>query len=89
MLWRIGGLVGLAILPLVFGFALGIIPGLLLGLPGWHGYGAVILPILWAVGYIKQREANYGDVNWITFSIAFDGGIGLGVSIWLFGTFTD
>ena len=84
---RLGAVVG--ILPLVLGFVMGIIPGLLLGLPGWHEYGALILAVLFAVGYVKQRETNYGDVDWITYSVAFGGGIGLGASIWVFGTFTN
>ena len=88
-LWRKGGLVGLAILPLVFGLVLGVIPGLILGFTGWHRHAAVILPIFWAVAFVKQREARNGDVNWITYSITFGGGIGLGISIWIFGTFTD
>ena len=71
------------------GFVLGIVPGLLLGLPGWHLVGAVILSSLWAIGYISQRAKNFGDVNWISFLLAFGGGSGLGTSIWFFGTLTD
>ena len=89
VLLRLGALLGLATLPALLGFVIGIIPGLLLGFPGWHRFIAIGLPILWALGYVKQREANYGDVNWITYSIAFGGGMGLGASIWFFGTLTD
>ena len=89
MWWRIASVLGLTILPLAFGFVLGIIPGLLLGLPGWHRVAAIVLSILWAFGYVKQRGTNYRDVDWVTYSISFGGGIGLGVSTWFCGTLTD
>jgi hypothetical protein len=72
-----------------FGFIIGIVPGLVLGFPGWHGIAAIVLPILWAVGHVKQRGRNFGDVNWVTYAIAFGGGIGFGVSVWFFGSLTD
>ena len=87
--WKVLASVFLPIAPFALGFIIGIIPGLLLGLPGWHKAGAVIAPIIWAVGYVNQRAKNFRDVSWITFSIALFGGAGLGISIWLFGDITS
>jgi len=70
------------------GFVTGIVPGLLLGLIGWHKAAAIIIPIIWCIGYIRQRRRNYGDVNWITFSVGSFGGLGLGIAIWFFGNIT-
>ena len=71
------------------GFVIGIVPGLLLGLPGWHKTAAVVIPIVWAIGYVRQRASFRDDVNWITFCIAIFGGVGAGFSIWLFGDITS
>ncbi len=67
----------------------GIIPGLLLGITGWHRPGGVILGAIWAFGYLKQRGQSYGDVNWVTYPISFGGGVGLVASIWFFGSLTE
>ncbi len=72
-----------------FGFVLGIIPGLVLGLFKWHEPAAIIIPILWCIGYIRQRSQNYGFVDWITFCVGGFGGLGLGISIWFFGNITS
>lgn len=85
MMIRVLGLILLPIGSFALGFVIGIVPGLLLGLPGWHEVAAVVIPIVWAIGYVKQRARNYGDVSWITFCIAVFGGGGIGFSIWLFG----
>ena len=61
------------ILVLAVGFVTGIIPGLLLGLLDWHEGAEIIVPFLWAIGYVKQRARNYGDVNWITLCVAIFG----------------
>jgi drug/metabolite transporter (DMT)-like permease len=74
---------------LVIGFIMGIIPGLLLGLLGWHKVAAVIISIVWAIGYILQRAITRRDVNWITFCVAILGGAGVALSIWLFGDITS
>lgn len=83
------GLLMLPIAPFALGFITGIVPGLLFGLPGWHEGAAVVIPIVWAVGYVGQRGRNYGDVNWVTLCIAVFGGVGIGLSIWLFGNITS
>jgi len=70
------------------GFVIGIIPGLLLGLIEWHKVAAIIIPIIWCTGYIRQRRRNYGLVDWITFSVGGFGGLGLGLSIFFFGNIT-
>jgi uncharacterized membrane protein len=72
----------------IMGAIMGIIPGLLLGLIEWHIAAAIILPIIWCFGYIRQRNRNYGFVDWITFSVGGFGGLGLGVSIFFFGNIT-
>ncbi|MFC2015018.1 hypothetical protein ACFLUP_03400 [Chloroflexota bacterium] len=74
---------------LVMGFIIGILPGLLLGLLGWHKGAAVVISIVWAIGYLRQRGRNRGDVNWITFFVAVFGGVGVASSIWLFGNITS
>lgn len=83
---------GFIVMPFAFlalGFIVGIIPGLLLGLIGWQDSGAVIIPILWAYGHVKQRARNRGDVGWPTFCVAVLGGAGAAFSIWLFGNITS
>ena len=89
-IWR-RALFGLAALVLVIGlgFLLGIVPGLLSGLLGWHKVVAIALPSLWSVGYVLQRAQKFGDVNWITFTIAVLAGLGFGASCWLFGNITS
>ena len=57
------GLVTLPIGGFAAGFVLGIIPGLLLGLPEWHRIGAVLLPVLWAFAYLSQRSKGFGDIR--------------------------
>ena len=70
------------------GFVIGIVPGLLLGLIEWHKVAAIIIPIIWCIGYIRQRRRNYGFIDWITFSVGGFGGLGLGLSIFVFGNIT-
>ncbi len=70
------------------GFVMGIVPGLLLGLIGWHKAAAIIIPIIWCIGYIRQRSRNFGDVSWITFCVGGFGGLGFGIGIWFFGNIT-
>ena len=84
-------MLGLVTLPaggFATGFALGIIPGLLLGLPEWHRAGAVVLPVLWAFGYLGQRSKGFGDVRWVSYVIVAFGGAGLGLSVLTFGGIT-
>ena len=83
------GILGALLLASVVGFLLGIIPGLRLGLPGWHESGSVILGFIFAFGYISQRRINFGDVNWLTYLIATCGGLGVFMSVWIFGSFTN
>ena len=71
------------------GFVIGIIPGLLLGLLGLHQVGAIVLPALWAFGYVHQRARNYGDVGPITWGVAGFGALGLAISVWLLGSVTS
>jgi hypothetical protein len=71
--------------PPLLGSIVGIVPGLLAGLVGWHQSVAIVLPIIWAIGYVSQRGRNYGDVDAITYSIAVLGGLGFGASAWVFG----
>lgn len=71
------------------GFVIGIVPGLLSGLVGWHKGVAIVLPIIWAIGYVSQRAKFYGDVDTITYSIAILGGSGFGASVWVFGNITS
>ena len=74
---------------LAIGFIVGIVPGLLFGLLGWHKVAAVVISIVWAIGYVRQRARNYGHVDWITFCVAVFGGVGVAFSIWLFGNITS
>ena len=86
------GFMGFILLPLAIlamGFIIGIVPGLLFGLLGWHKVAAVVISIVWAIGYVGQRARNRGDVNWITFCVAVLGGAGVAFSIWLFGNITS
>ena len=89
MFWRL--IVAPLLLALIIGigFIVGIIPGLLSGLLGWHRVVAIALPSLWTVGYVLQRAKNFGDVNWVTFTIAALGGLGFGASCWIFGNITS
>ena len=82
------GLVTLPVGGFATGFALGIIPGLLLGLPEWHRAGAVVLPVLWAFGYLGQRSKGFGDIRWVSYVVVATGGGGLGLSVWTFGSIT-
>ena len=85
------GTLGLITLPsgsFAAGFVLGIIPGLLLGLPDWHRIGAVVLPVLWAFGYLGQRSKGFGDIRWVSYVIVASGGTGLGLAVWVFGGIT-
>ena len=84
-------MLGLVTLPaggFATGFALGIIPGLLLGLPEWHRAGAVVLPVLWAFGYLGQRSKGFGDIRWVSYVVVAFGGAGLGLSVLTFGGIT-
>jgi hypothetical protein len=82
------------IAPLVFGtllsvslgFVVGIVPGFLSGLVGWHKEMALVLPLAWAIGYILQRANRFRHVSVITYLIAILGGIGFGLSVWVFGS---
>ena len=67
---------------------LGIIPGLLLGIPEWHKVGAVVLSLLWAIGVVVLRPAYLGEGTLSTLMVVFGGGIGLGGSVWFFGSVT-
>ena len=84
-------LFGLAAFVLVIGlgFLISIVPGLLFGLLGWHKVIAIALPSLWSVGYVLQRAKGFGDVSWITFTIAVLAGLGFGASCWIFGNITS
>lgn len=84
---QVKGIVAL-LMPIVvasMGFVMGIVPGLLLGLIGWHEAAAIIIPVIWCIGYIRQRSRRYGDVGWTTFCVGGFGGLGLGIAIWFFG----
>jgi len=74
------------LIPSGLGFIMGIVPGLLLGLPGWHEVAAVLLPMIWAIGYLAQPGKH---VTWISIFVAVLGGVGLGVSISVFGSITS
>ncbi len=82
------GLVTLPVGGFATGFALGIIPGLLLGLPEWHRAGAIVLPVLWAFGYLGQKSKGFGDIRWVSYVVVGFGGGGLGLSVWTFGSIT-
>lgn len=88
-MWRLVGVTVMPPLLFLLGFVLGIVPGLLLGLPGWHQAAAIVFPILWSIGYVAQRNANYRDVSAITLAIAAFGSLGFGTSVWLFGSVTS
>gem|GEM_PF-5765063 len=81
-------LIRLILLPagsLGLGFVTGIVPGLLLGLLGWHTVGAILGPILSVFLYVNQRARRHGGVDWVAYAIAVFMGLGLGFSIWAFG----
>ena len=79
------------------GFVIGIGPGLLLGIPGWHLLGAITTAFLWqgigAVFLLRRRPMyDYSSPGYNRrhayveiLSIACS----IGVSIWFFGTLTD
>lgn len=81
--------IGMPLAILAMGFIIGIVPGLLFGLLGWHKVAAAGISIVWAIGYVRQRARNRGDVNWITFCVAVFGAAGVAFSIWLFGSITS
>ena len=87
--WRIIGVILLAIVPTAIGFILGIVPGLVLGFLDWHEGGAVVIALIWGVGYVTQRSKGFGDANYVTVLIAAFGGLGLWSSVWLFGNITS
>ena len=76
-------------LPLVVGFLVGIAPGLLLGLAGIHGVMAIVTPIVFAGWYVWSRSRRMGQMNAVMVTIGIVGGIGIGISIWLFGTLSS
>ena len=79
---------GFILLPLAIlamGFIIGIVPGLLFGLLGWHKVAAVVISIVWAISYVLQRAVTRRDVKGIRFCVAVLGGAGVAFSIWLFG----
>ena len=82
------GLVTLPFGGFATGFVLGIVPGLLLGLPAWHRIGAFVLPVLWAFGYLGQRSKGFGNVRWVAYVIVASRGTGLGLAVWVFGSVT-
>ena len=86
---KVIAVLGLLFAPIILGALLGIVPGLLFGIPGWHKAAAIVLAVIWAGGYINQRGKSYNDVDGITFVIAIGGALGLAASVWLFGSFTD
>ena len=85
-------LISVPILLLAFpalSFVLGIIPGFLLGIFGWHEDGAWVLGIIYALGYRMQRQVKYGGITLLTYPTAVVGGVGLGVSVRIFGALTN
>jgi ABC-type antimicrobial peptide transport system permease subunit len=76
-------------LPLIVGFLIGIAPGLLLGLAGIHGVMAIVTPVVFAGWYVWSRSRRMGQINMVMVIIGIVGAIGIGVSIWLFGTLTS
>lgn len=78
-------IIGMPFLSTAIGFVIGIVPGLFLGWIGWWEGGAVIIPLIWAFGYISQRRRNYGFVDWITFAVGIFGGLGIGIAVFFFG----
>ena len=87
-------MVRLLVIPIFFvcvglGALIGIIPGLLLGIPEWHEYGAIIIPLIWIIGFLKQRPAAAGKVGASTLLVVGGVGIGLGASVWFFGSLTS
>ena len=70
------------------GAILGIIPGLLLGLPSWHQCGALILSGLWALGFLMLGLLSAGPIRVATILVAVGGAVGLGSSVWYFGELT-
>jgi hypothetical protein len=79
----------LVVLPLLVGFLVGIAPGLLLGLAGIHGVMAIVTPIVFAGWYIWSRSRRMRQMNVVMVTIGIVGGIGIGISIWLFGTLSS
>jgi len=72
------------------GVVLGIIPGLLLGMVGWHSISGIVAALIWVFFFtIGRKLAGVGeiDVNYAIISVS--GGLGLWLSITLFGSFTS
>ena len=71
------------------GIALGIIPGLLLGMVGWHSVSGIVAALFWVLFFtIGRKLAGYKvDLNHAIISVS--GGLGLWISITLFGGFTS
>lgn len=76
-------------LPLIVGFLVGIAPGLLLGLAGIHGVMAIVTPVVFAGWYIWSRARRMGQMNVVMVTIGMVGAIGIGLSIWFFGSITS
>jgi len=74
----------------IAGIVIGIIPGLLLGMVGWHSVSGVVAGLLWVFFFtIGRKLAGEGGVDLNHAIISVSGGLGLWISITLFGGLTS
>ena len=72
------------------GVLLGIIPGLLLGMVGWHSISGIVAGLIWVFFFtIGRKLAGEGEIDLNYAIISVSGGLGLWISITLFGGFTS
>jgi len=50
---------------------------------------AIVTPVVFAGWYVWSRSRRMGQINMVMVIIGIVGAIGIGVSIWLFGTLTS
>ena len=71
------------------GFLVGIVPGLLLGIPGWHREGAFVLPLVgMAISWGTRWPRIFGDMRFSLETLLLGAGLGMFGSIWFFGSLT-
>ncbi len=77
-------------------FAIGIIPGLLLGITDWYFVGSIVVGSVWAIAcyilaWVIDDETSHlkSHLDVVSPILVFgSGGAGMGVSVWFFGTLT-
>lgn len=69
----------------LYGFVLGLIPGLLLGLVGWHRIGSVAVALVWGLIYLRMKSSMSDLPSGLRLVVAVSTASGLGASVYLLG----